>query len=184
MTVSEYKEQMLRLSVAFRKQLTRPVLTLYWEQFRDVDAAHFARAVDGCIKTDTWFPTVAQIRRALGQGGGTLAEAGLTFTALLGPAPHYDPRRGDYWAIPDVMAEFGPQAVAAFLVAGGSASFRDRTDKTVEFLRRDFLRGWEEYNVRHGELAPVLHAATTRQGLGPIKDSPALLLPGTSPEEA
>lgn len=177
MTLDEFKGAMAMLAASFNRELTRPLMTIYWTTFQAERPDDFRDAVTEHIRTAKFFPTVAELLTRMGRDGatGSLAEAGAVFEQLTtGPAPHYDPRRGDYWAHPDVMERFGPQAYAAFLAAGGTSAFRDRTDKGLPFLRRDFMAGWEEYSRRPG-IGKAITDRVERGSLGvPVQPGLAL----------
>jgi len=188
MTLNEFKGAMAMLGASFNRELTRPLMTIYWTEFQAERPDDFRDAVTELIRTVKFFPTVAELRTALGSNGGagSLAEAGSVFEALTnGPAPHYDPRRGDWWGHPDVMERFGAQAYSSFLAVGGTATLRDRTERNLDYIRRDFMAAWEEYNRQPG----VRRAITDRvargslgvplqPGLAPITDTVRRLMPG------
>lgn len=175
---------MAPLAVNFKRELTRPTMTLFWSEFQHLRPDDFRDAVTEVIRTHKFFPTIAEMRDALGMGqADALVEAASTFDALLGDGPRYDPRTGDYWTLEDVTTRFGPRALAAFLVAGGTRAFRDRTTRNVEFLRRDFLRGWTDYRERQEPPhfprpvpVPSLPEATVR-GLHPASEALRRILP-------
>ena len=180
MTVDEFRDAMAPLGAnpwKYGKGLTRPIMNLYWSAFKELDAAVFAKAVTRHLATASEFPSIADLRHALGAGGGSLLEAALIFDKLCKAAPRYDARKGDYWIVGDVLQMFGAQAVAAFLVAGGSIRFRDRTDQDLPFLRRDFLKGWESYDSQDRALQVALNASEAPRGLAPIQADLTRLLP-------
>ena len=186
MTLDEFKGAMAPLSVNYRRELTKALMTVYWSEFQHVLADEFRDAVMHHIRVSTYFPTVADLRQRLGVGAGapSFTEGSSIFEALVGPAPAYDPRHGDYWTLEAVQHRFGTQALAAFLAAGGTRGFRDRTDKDIPFLRRDFLRGWDEAGKTLGEARPILPPSTAPRGLAPLREELRQLVEGFQPGDA
>ena len=187
MTPAEFRDAMQVLAVAYRRELTRPTMRLYWAEFGYLAPEALAAALTAHVRTAKFFPTIAELRAALGMDRRPgLAEAGVTFEALLGDGPAYDARLGDYWTLQAVSDRFGPVALAAFMAAGGTRAFRDRTTRNVDFLRRDFLAGWTEaaaslaLNPAHAAFSP----APQRQGMGAVSDSLQRLLPASGKDAA
>lgn len=180
MTEQEFRDAMAPLGAVpwkYGKGLTRPIMRFYFAEFGYLEPAALGAAVRRWAQTEREFPTVADLRAALGmdQRPG-LVEGAAVFEALLGPGPAYDARQGDYWTLQAVSDRFGPAALAAFMAAGGTRAFRDRTVRNVDFLRRDFLRGWEEASAAAAR-PPALAPSPQRQGLAPVGDSVRRLLP-------
>jgi hypothetical protein len=183
MTRTEFLGAMAPLSVNFRQQLTKPLLTLWWGQFQHCTPDEFREAVVQVCQRETFFPTIATMRDALGLNGNGLTLANQVFTELTSlPGPRYDPKRGDYWSLQDVQERFGTHALAAFLAGGGTAMFRDRTDRNLDFIRRDFLAGWAEFAKHPQDERVLLDKPRRPEGLAPIQEVLTRLLPG-APEE-
>ena len=177
MTPAEFRDAMQVLAVAYRRELTRPTMRLYWAEFGYLAPEALAAALTAHVRAAKFFPTVAELRAALGmdQRPG-LVEGAAVFEALLGTGPAYDARQGDYWSLQAVSDRFGALALAAFMAAGGTRAFRDRTTRNVDFLRRDFLRGWEEAGAA-ATRPPALAPSPQRQGLAAVGESVRRLLP-------
>jgi len=184
-TRKEFVDAMAPLSVNFRRELTRPLMVTYFAEFQSVRPDDFRDAVTHLLRTAKFFPTIAEFRHALGMNDTpSLAEAGMVFDALLGPAPAYDPRLGDSWPLQVVHDRWGAVALAAFMAAGGPRAFRDRTDRDVPFLRRDFMRGWEQSAALPAAHRPALAPETAPRGLAPVTESLARLLPASGKDAA
>jgi len=177
MTRAEFVGAMAPLSVNYNRELTRALMTVYWTEFQHLLADEFRDAITYHIRHGKFFPTVAELRQVLGMDAApTLADASAVFEQLLGPAPAYDPKRGDYWTLEAVQQRFGTQGLAAFMAAGGTRVFRDRTDKDLPFLRRDFIRGWEEAGRTLPEARYQLPTTPAPRGLAPAGESVPRLL--------
>lgn len=181
MTRNEFIAAMAPLAVNYNRELTKPLMLTYWAEFQHILPDEFRDAVMYHIRTGKFFPTIADLRHALGLTVTTIAtltDAATTFEALLGTAPAYDPRHGDYWTLEAVQEQFGAVALAAFMAAGGTRVFRDRTDRDLPFLRKEFLRAWEEA-AKALEPLPALPRSTpgTTRGLAPISEAVKRLAP-------
>jgi hypothetical protein len=185
MTPEEFRDAVAPLGAVpwrFGKGLTRPIMRLYFAEFGHGDARLLATAVKAHLERCSEFPTVADLRHLLGlDRRPSLADGGSIFAELTeGDAPHYDPHRGGYWLTRDVYDRWGPHALAAFMAAGGSRAFSQRTDAGLPFLRRDFMRGWDDAMARLPADLPArpgLPAPGIASGLAPLADSlPRLLL--------
>lgn len=181
MTRQDFLAAMAPLAVNYRRELTAPLLRLFWSEFQHVRPVDFQEAVQGHLREGQFFPTVAELRQRLGlpRSAPTLTEAATVFEALLTDAPAYDARRGDYWPMREVFERFGPIALAAFLRAGGTRAFRDRTERNVDFLRRDFLAGWDDACTHPVPVEYLLPPGlAVARGLAPLSDSLPRLMPG------
>jgi len=182
-TRAEFTSAMAPLAVNFNRPLDKPLLTVFWGAFQHCTPDEFRDAVTEVIRTERFFPTVATLRDAMGlqEPVSTLAEAGAVFALLCQAGPKYDPHRGDYWPPQAVLDRFGPQALAAFTAAGGTTAFRDRTARDVAFLRRDFMKGWEEYGTHPTPPDRILRPSGTPTGLTTLAAAITNALP--SPKE-
>lgn len=180
MTRDEFSRAMAPLAANYgATSLTPERNRMFWAEFQHVRPDDFRDAVVQIMRTEKFFPTIAVMREALGlhRTPSVIAEGAAALATLLGDGPRYDPHRGDYWKGEDVLERLGPQALAAFMVAGGTAAFRDRTDRNVDFLRRDFLRGWEDYAKHPTEPETFLPPGRQPHGLGALADSLPRILP-------
>ncbi len=183
MTRPEYLTAMAPLAVNFRMKLSKPLLRLWWEQFQHCTPDEFRDAIVRVCQAETFFPTLATMRGLLGMNNTGVVLANQVFTELTTlPGPRYDPKRGDYWSLQDVQERFGTQALAAFLAAGGTAMFRDRTDKNLDFIRRDFLAGWADFAKHPQDERVLLERPKAPTGLQPITESLARLTSGAPKE--
>lgn len=140
-----YRAGMERLAAAFDRELTTARLTVFWEALADLDGAEFASAVEAVVIGDKEHPAPGRIRQLAREAhGNARAEAAEAFDRILMRAPRYDPRFGDYWALPDIEEKFGPVGLAAYHAAGGVSAFRSRTDRDLPFLRKAFLDAYEK----------------------------------------
>lgn len=145
-----------QLGTAFQREVTAPVVELYWATLRDCDITALQRAVQRHILTATDrfdFPTVGTLRALATSPALTAARATVIFDHLLASCParkKWDTGyRGDTaWHPDDVAAEFGLAAREAFLAAGGTSAFRDPDPKSLPFLRRDFQLAFPEALAR------------------------------------
>lgn len=164
-----FADLMEALAVLRKDPLTPTILRVYWSVLLDLSIEDVEHGVVACLKLDQFFPSPSRLRDlAIRLDGTTLSRAATVFEALLGRGPRYDNQVGDYWLVQDVEQDFGVVAREAFIAVGGTTAFRDRTDRSMPFLRRDFLAAWQEAEplALAGHLQPTLPAGESRvQGL-------------------
>lgn len=147
------------LAVLRKDPLTPTMLRVYWAVLVDLDLADVERAVVACLKVDEFFPSPSRLRGlAFPQDGTPTTRAAAVFDALCRRGPHNDYHRGDYWLPDDVEEKFGLVAREAFIAAGGTRAFQQRTEKSLPFLRKDFLAAFVEVEplAQAGELRKTL----------------------------
>lgn len=160
-----FADLMEALAVLRKDPLTPTILRVYWSVLLDLSIADVEHGVVACLKLDQFFPSPSRLRDlAIKLDGTVLSRAATVFEALLGRGPRYDKHHGDYWLVQDVEQEYGVVAREAFVAVGGSIAFQQRTDKTMPFLRRDFLAAWQEAEplALAGHLQPTLPAGESR----------------------
>ena len=76
-------EAIATLAAAFQKELSPETVTIYSEALSDLDAGLLSAAVRQCITTCTFFPAVAEIRKAAARLSGKLPPSAAQLLAII-----------------------------------------------------------------------------------------------------
>ena len=139
-------EELGKLAIAFGKEFSELRCMIYTEQLADLPILNVLHAIHQSMKTETFFPSIAALRREAGEGGAHLAdralEAWYSLRRLTGR------RSFNSQALEDPIIE------KCFLRMGGVTTFGAWDYlKEEDFKRKEFCDMYQALTRRHDQQA-------------------------------
>lgn len=137
MTRKELAKGMALLAVAYFREMTEPVVDVYWGVLKDIPAPDWERAVQTALRAETYFPPPAVLRRYATRPASSRAAE--LYEQILA---EYE--RGNQMGPREVQERFGTAAMEAFVCAGGTRAFSWCEPASQPFRLKAFLEAWAE----------------------------------------
>lgn len=136
---------MRRLGALFNREITAPLIRIYWQHLADLDLETVQRGFVHAERREKFFPLVATLREHAGVGEDSIGEAVAAMEAIVEMRSH-DPRRGTVMPSVDRVAdEISEAASYAYRLAGGPMALRSAYESDdLTWFRKDFISGWRE----------------------------------------
>lgn len=67
MNKDEFKRQISKIQTAYNKIFTKEEMTVWYEEFKNISAKEFGKAVDQIIKTNKFTPKIADIKAKISE---------------------------------------------------------------------------------------------------------------------
>jgi hypothetical protein len=157
---------MAMLATAYRTQLTREQMAIYYDNLCDIDAGKVEDAVRRIVRTRPggYLPTIAEIRReALGQTGPSLhiaAEEAWAYALRFIGGPYYA------WLASDLQ-ESKPRPDVDRIICGTYRTWTDFMEAldadSIRFMKHDFVESW--LRRKEAAVCAELEAADAPAGL-------------------
>lgn len=171
MTRERFAAVMATLSVLPGRDVTEPLLEVYWRVLGDLSDAEMEGAATKALRSCRFLPTPAELL-ALARPRNLAAEAGRVFEAVKALAD-YSPRAGDVWSETKIRIALGEAAADAFAACGGSAALRHGDEV---WTRKHFVEAYQAHPP--ADPPPALPASRKeRRELGRAPSGDARVLP-------
>jgi len=154
------------LGVTFNREVSRPMLSVYFDALRDLPLADVQSAIirirDGWTpQPNEMFPVPSTIRRHAQPYVDAAAEAGRLFDRIEAETDRRTSATA--WGIVRIGSELGWAAAEAFAACGGSSAFGTLTDRDRPFTRRAFADAYQR-----------AHQAAAKGLAPPVREPPLL----------
>lgn len=150
----------LALPMSNGRQLTQPLLEMYWRVLADLSDEELELAATSIMRNPTravFFPTPAELLAAARPVSQADAMRSLAAVRRLA---EYSPELGDTWSVTTIREKLGPAAAMAFQAIGGDAGMRElHAPANAPFARQRFALAYTDAVSRDARAALPAPAA-------------------------